>query len=372
MSFELAVCDQPLDATGKTKLIKCCEEINVNGVRSLLTQNANPDLTNKDGQTPLYVACKTGAAEIVSMLLYARANVSKANSAGFSPLYIASQKGHLDCCQTLLNAKADVNQGARNRATPLFIASEVGHARIVKTLLRANAAVDTQKSDDSTALIAASYFGRCDIVELLLDAGAKLDLRDGDGTAFDNAFKQRQDGVMALLKEAEKARRALAMHGLLGGDSDVEDEVEAHREDDGGIADEVEEDDVVHGGALHDDDGGIEDEVGEDFGSPVHSPPPVMNTLPVATAPVRDTRARPQSAGRRPPRECAVAGDGGAVSQQGWGARPRRQLAIGDGCLPRPSQRRLMRSLRRSRRPRRRRSTTEPSSRSISSRRLRR
>ena len=41
MSFELAACDQPLDATGKTKLIKCCEEINVNGVRSLLTQNAN-------------------------------------------------------------------------------------------------------------------------------------------------------------------------------------------------------------------------------------------------------------------------------------------------------------------------------------------
>ena len=118
----------------------------------------------------------------------------------------------------------------RGTADALFIASEVGHARIVKTLLRANAAVDTQKSDDSTALIAASYFGRCDIVELLLDAGAKLDLRDGDGTAFDNAFKQRQDGVMALLKEAEKARRALAMHGLLGGDSDVEDEVEAPTE----------------------------------------------------------------------------------------------------------------------------------------------
>jgi len=115
----------------------------------------------------------------------------------------------------------------------------VGHARIVTALLRANANVDAQKNDDSTPLIQASYFGRADIVEMLIDAGAKLDPRDADGTAFDNAWKQKHNACCELLKEAERHRAALAAHGLL--DDDVEDEVEAGRdgEADGGDAAEV-------------------------------------------------------------------------------------------------------------------------------------
>ena len=120
--LELAPEDQPLDPSGKTKLIAACEDKDVGRARSLLTSRASPDVANKDGQTPLYVACKAGCAELASMLLYARADISKANSSGFSPLYIASQKGNLECCTTLINAKANVDQAARNRSTPLLCA----------------------------------------------------------------------------------------------------------------------------------------------------------------------------------------------------------------------------------------------------------
>ena len=118
------------------------------------------------------------------------------------------------------------------------IASEVGHGRIVRALIRAGANVDAPKNDDSTALIAAAYFGRTEIVELLLEANASLEARDGDGTAFDNAWKQKHDAVIEMLRAAQRHRAALAAHGLI--DDDVEDEVEAGR--DGGEGEgEVEE-----------------------------------------------------------------------------------------------------------------------------------
>jgi ankyrin repeat protein len=58
---ETAEVDQALDASGKTKLIVCCENKDVTGARRLLDSNASPDIANRDGQTPLYVSCKAGA-----------------------------------------------------------------------------------------------------------------------------------------------------------------------------------------------------------------------------------------------------------------------------------------------------------------------
>ena len=48
--------------------------------------------------------------------------------------------------------------------------------------------------------------GHAEVVEALLNAGAKLKLKDADGTAFDNAQRQKQAACLDLLAKAFKAR----------------------------------------------------------------------------------------------------------------------------------------------------------------------
>ena len=170
------------------------------------------------------------------------------------------------------------------------IASEVGHAHVVTALLRARANVDAQKNDDSTPLIAASYFGRAVIVELLLDAGAKLDLRDSDGTAFDNAWKQKHDAVCTLLKQAERTQATREALGQL--EDDVEDEVEAGRDGDAEGADAAEVEEDVGAGSEGDDDDEAE-EVEESMGQVPSPTRPKVNSLGVVST---GTVQRPMSA----------------------------------------------------------------------------
>ena len=97
--LDLAECGQPLDNSGKTKLIKACEEKDVAMARSLLTSRASVHLSNKDGQTPLFLACKANNEDLVGLLLMARASHSRTTSAGFSPLFVAAQKGSFPCAK---------------------------------------------------------------------------------------------------------------------------------------------------------------------------------------------------------------------------------------------------------------------------------
>jgi len=64
----------------------------------------------------------------------------------------------------------------------------------VQALLEARAGLEATRSDGSTALITAAYMGHTEVVQALLSAGASLDPRDADGTALDNAIKQRRAG----------------------------------------------------------------------------------------------------------------------------------------------------------------------------------
>jgi hypothetical protein len=209
------------------------------------------------------------------------------------------------------------------------IASEVGHARIVTVLLRARANVDAQKNDDSTALIAASYFGRADIVSLLIDANAKLDVRDSDGTALDNARKQKHSSVVELLKQAEAARAALAAHGLL--DSDVEDDCEAGHDADGDHQpDEVEED---HFEADVDEEDDVLDEVHESMQHVPSPTRPLPSELGLAT-PGAGERPKSAKALRKPPQNAPSNATTARLQHKGGGAASKGVRALPTAADP--------------------------------------
>ena len=169
------------------------------------------DHATPDGATPLYMACKKGYAECADHLLRCGATPNRATHAGgFTPLWIACAKGHLECVNLILLQRGVVaDQKAVDGRTPLYAACESGSVKIVELLLNRGCDIEARRNDNSTPLIVASVFGHYEVVELLLARGALLKPRDEDGTAADNARRQRKSRCLALLEAAMGERGVL-------------------------------------------------------------------------------------------------------------------------------------------------------------------
>ena len=164
-----------------------------------------------DGVTPLYNACKNGQTESAKLLMDAGAAASRTTKKGrLTPLFAACQQGHANMVEVLLRQK-DVRIELRTTdgRTALYAAAEGGDPECIKQLLEKGAKVDTRRDDHSTPLIVASYFGHAAAVEVLLAAGAKLKPRDADGTALENARRQKHERCIELLEAAWKERGVL-------------------------------------------------------------------------------------------------------------------------------------------------------------------
>jgi len=74
-------------------------------------------------------------------------------------------------------------------------------------MLDAKADIEARRSDMSTPLIVASVFGHAEVVEALLAAGALLMPSDEDGTALDNARRNKKGGECVRLLEASMKLR---------------------------------------------------------------------------------------------------------------------------------------------------------------------
>jgi ankyrin repeat/SOCS box protein 13 len=115
-----------------------------------------------------------------------------------------------------------VNHLTKDGRTALYAACEGGNAQCVQLLIDAGAHIDLARDDKSTPLITAAYYGRDEVVEVLVAAGAKLHPRDSDGTALENARRQKHARCVELLEKAERERGGLeAMNDNLATPAEV-------------------------------------------------------------------------------------------------------------------------------------------------------
>lgn len=73
----------------------------------LLARDADPDLTDKNGDTPLIIAARMGYSEGAARMLMARAQVDKTNRLGETALIVAVQQRQPAIVKILLQAGAD-------------------------------------------------------------------------------------------------------------------------------------------------------------------------------------------------------------------------------------------------------------------------
>jgi len=181
-------------------LREACENGNLEQVRRLLSQGADPNTETPDW-TPLMLASGEGHAEIVKVLLTEGADINAKTNDNETALIRAAKWGHAEIVTLLLDKGADVNARLKNGWTALFWPSLDGRADIVKRLFDEGADVDAKTEDGGTALMLASGFGQGEIVKLLLDKGADINAKNREGrTALTWASMKGKTEVVDLLK----------------------------------------------------------------------------------------------------------------------------------------------------------------------------
>ncbi|MBX7134934.1 MAG: ankyrin repeat domain-containing protein [Fimbriimonadaceae bacterium] len=207
--------DPPLRPTGKLgqDLFLAIDHRDVNEVKNLLKNGADPNSRNGLLFTPLYIASAShqpdvmealisAGAEIdaespygtaltfaaisghtagIKMLIGKGADVNNSRVDGLTPLLMAANSGSAPAVAELLANKADVKATGANDSSALHLAARGGFADVSKILLDAGAPVEAVDRDRRTPLMAAAMTGRTDVVSLLIKAGAKVDARDAQG-----------------------------------------------------------------------------------------------------------------------------------------------------------------------------------------------
>lgn len=103
-----------------------------------------PERRNKLGETPLQVASIKGNVEKVKQLLLEGANPNVRDNAGWTPLHEACNHGFLDVARLLLSGGALVDATGPDGVTCLHDAVLNGHLDIVRLLVRSGASLDAR------------------------------------------------------------------------------------------------------------------------------------------------------------------------------------------------------------------------------------
>ena len=152
------------------------QEGDLEAVRALLQQGADPNAAQPDGLTGLHWAALNDEFGIAEILLYAGATVSPVTRVGgYTPLHLASQSGHGVVARVLLEAGADANAYTTTGVSSLHFAAQADAAEAIIALIEHGAEVDARDTfSNRTPLMFAAYRGAVEATEALVRADADM------------------------------------------------------------------------------------------------------------------------------------------------------------------------------------------------------
>lgn len=176
--------DPPDTPPSQTPLILAVRGNNIEVVKQLIENGADPNEKDLYGATAFHFAAKEGYVNIVKLLIEKGADVSiKVNydddESGTPPsetgLMLASRNGHTDVMQLLLAAKGvDVNDQNVRGSTALHFTALHGKTAAANLLVEFRADVKIKNRFGWTPLHFAARNGHVEIMALLLSKGANI------------------------------------------------------------------------------------------------------------------------------------------------------------------------------------------------------
>jgi len=187
---------------GTTPLQQAVYAGDVDAVRRLLHDGADPRAANQFGATPMMLAAARGDAAMIRVLLAAGADADSTNEEGQTALMAVARTGNLEAAQLLLQHGAHVRAHERWAGeTALMWAAAQSQPQMIRLLLRHGALVDERSTvrdwqrrvtaegrpkdmfrGGLTPLLFAAREGCIDCMQALLAGHADIDLADPDGT----------------------------------------------------------------------------------------------------------------------------------------------------------------------------------------------
>ncbi|KAL7302491.1 hypothetical protein TKK_0005135 [Trichogramma kaykai] len=168
----------------------------------MLKYNADPNLVTHKGSTPLHLAIRNNSHLMVQLLLQRGANVHAECSEErlLRPIHMAVHNGNFELVVTLVQNGADVNHCTQLDETPLNIAVAFEHEAIAQYLVKKGANVHNEK-DDQMLLHMAVKVQNPRIIKLLLENGVNINIySDADGwTPLHCAINERDHEIIDML-----------------------------------------------------------------------------------------------------------------------------------------------------------------------------
>ncbi len=171
------------DPRGYTALMAAAVAGKTDVLKTLLDENAKPDLLDKEGDSALTLAAEANQPGSVRTLVEANADVRVRDHQGRTALLKAVNGGFDGVVDALLATSRDAlaRDGQLDRA--LTVAALLGNVKLTGLLLDKGAKVNATIENKQTALMYAATYGKTPIVELLLARGADVHPVNGDGAS---------------------------------------------------------------------------------------------------------------------------------------------------------------------------------------------
>ncbi|MDI7210817.1 ankyrin repeat domain-containing protein [Leptospira santarosai] len=171
---------------GETPLHKVAFNNDVEFLRFLLSEGANPNLSDERGETPLITAVYGLSLESVSALLGAKADPYLETKSGINAAVLAADLCSLPLLQILKNAGVDLNRPTKKGFLPIHTAAGRCNGKFLKFLIESGADPQTPTKTGTTPLMQAIKLGNLDAIQFLLEQNVSVSSVDRYG--YDSMF----------------------------------------------------------------------------------------------------------------------------------------------------------------------------------------
>lgn len=162
-----------LDKNGESPLLAAARKGDIEFVKFLLQNHANPNQTTK-GSTPLIWTTVYQQAEIAQLLVNSGVHINQSDQDGNCPLKIAVQINNIALTRLFLNAGADTHTIDKQGLTPHMRALAKASPKIIELFIEKHPDVNAFHHNGNPSLIFACLNNHLECAQLLIDKGADI------------------------------------------------------------------------------------------------------------------------------------------------------------------------------------------------------